>query len=66
MSVHNLIITYKQIAIAVLSFSLILQLARVALTYWKHYIPLMRFINWVKFISYCFLFIFTIYICVAF
>lgn len=66
MSIHNLIITYKQIAIMSLSFGLILQLIRVALTYWKHYVLVMRIINWIKFALYCITFLITIYVCIIF
>ena len=63
---ENLIITYKQIAICMTLLAMIIQLLKVALTYWKGYIKFIRVINWFKFTSYCIIFIILIIVCLIY
>lgn len=62
----NLIITYKEIAICVTCLAIIIQLLKVALTYWEHYVTLMRVLGWFKFTSYCILFLVLLVACLIF
>ena len=63
---ENLIITYKQISICIACLGLIISLLKVALTYWKHYLKLMRVLGWFKFTSYCILFLVLLVACLIF
>ena len=63
---ENLIITYKQIAICVVAIGIVIQLLKVSLTYWKHYVILMRVLGWFKFTSYCILFLVLLVACLIF
>lgn len=63
---ENLIITYKQIAICITLLAIIIQLLKVALTYCKYYVTLMRVLGWFKFTSYCILFLVLLVACLIF
>ena len=59
---ENLIITYKQLIIIATAVGLIITFLKLALTYWKHYVILMRIINWIKFSLACISFLIIILI----
>ena len=63
---NELIVTYKQLSIFIASLALIGTLIKLALTYWKHYVILMRIINWTKFSLACISFFILIYVCIVF
>ena len=50
---NELITTYKQLAIITCGLGLIITFLKLALTYWRHYVRLMRIINWIKFSLAC-------------
>lgn len=62
---ENLIITYKQISICMICLAVIIQLLKVALTYWRHYVRLMRVINWIKFSLACISFLIIVYVSIV-
>ena len=63
---NELFTTYKQIVIIGCSFGLIISLLKLALTYWRHYVRLMRIINWIKFSLACISFLIIVYVCIVF
>ena len=63
---NELITTYKQLTIITCSFGLIITLLKLALTYWRHYVRLMRIINWIKFSLACISFLIIVYVCIVF
>ena len=63
---NELLATYKQLIIIAAAFGLISTLLKLALTYWKHYVTLMRVINWIKFSLACISFLIIVYVCIVF
>ena len=63
---NELIVTYKQLSIFIASLALIGTLVKLALTYWRHYVRLMRIINWIKFSLVCISFLILVYACIVF
>ena len=63
---NELITTYKQLMIIACSFGLISTLLKLALTYWTHYVRLMKIINWIKFSLACISFLILVYVCIVF
>ena len=63
---NELITTYKQLIIIVCGFGLIATFLKLALTYWRHYVILMRVINWIKFSLACISFLIIVYVCIVF
>ena len=63
---NELITTYKQLIIIGCGFGLISTFLKLALTYWKYYVRLMRIINWIKFSLACVLFLIIVYVCIVF
>ena len=63
---NELLTTYKQLIIIGCGFGLISTFLKLALTYWRHYVRLMRIINWIKFILVCISFLILIYACIVF
>ena len=63
---NNLITTYKQLIIIVTAGGLITTFLKLALTYWRHYVRLMRVINWIKFSLACISFLILVYVCIVF
>ena len=62
----DLITTYKQLIIVAAAFGLISTFLKLALTYWRHYVRLMRVINWIKFSLACISFLIIVYVCIIF
>ena len=62
----ELITTYKQLIIIAATFGLISTFLKLALTYWRHYVRLMRVINWIKFSLACISFLIIVYLCIVF
>ena len=62
----ELITTYKQLMIIACTFGLISTFLKLALTYWRHYVRLMRVINWIKFSLACISFLIIVYVCIVF
>ena len=62
----ELITTYKQLIIIAVAGGLITTFFKLALTYWRHYVRLMRIINWIKFSIACISFLIIVYICIVF
>ena len=62
----ELITTYKQLIIIAAVGGLITTFLKLALTYWRHYVRLMRIINWIKFSLACISFLIIVYICIVF
>ena len=62
----ELITTYKQLIIIVTAGGLITTFLKLALTYWRHYVRLMRVINWIKFSLACISFLIIVYVCIVF
>ena len=62
----ELITTYKQLIIIGATFGLISTFLKLALTYWRHYVRLMRIINWIKFSLACISFLIIVYVCIVF
>ena len=63
---NELITTYKEIVIIGCSFALISTFLKLALTYWRHYVRLMKVINWIKFSLACISFLIIVYVCIVF
>ena len=63
---NNLITTYKQLIIVAAAGGLITTFLKLALTYWRHYVRLMRVINWIKFSLACISFLVLVYVCIVF
>lgn len=63
---ENLIVTYKQLIIVAAAGGLIITLLKLALTYWRHYVRLMRILNWIKFSLACISFLIIVYVCIVF
>ena len=63
---NELITTYKQLIIVAAAGGLIITFLKLALTYWKHYVTLMRIINWIKFSLACISFLILVYVCIVF
>ena len=63
---NELITTYKQLIIIGAAFGLISTFLKLALTYWKHYVRLMKVINWIKFSLACVSFLILVYVCIVF
>ena len=63
---NELITTYKQLVIITCGLGLIITFLKLALTYWKHYVTLMRVINWIKFSLACISFLILVYVCIVF
>ena len=63
---NELITTYKQLAIITCGLGLVITFLKVALTYWKYYVTLMRIINWIKFSLVCISFLVLVYVCIVF
>ena len=63
---NNLITTYKQLIIVAAAGVLISTFLKLALTYWRHYVRLMRIINWIKFSLACISFLIIVYVCIIF
>ena len=62
----ELITTYKQLIIIAVAGGLITTFLKLALTYWRHYVRLMRIINWIKFSLACVSFLIIVYVCIVF
>ena len=62
----ELITTYKQLIIVATAGGLISTFLKLALTYWRHYVRLMRIINWIKFSLACISFLIIVYVCIVF
>ena len=62
----ELITTYKQLIIIATAGGLISTFLKLALTYWRHYVRLMRIINWIKFSIACISFLILVYVCIVF
>ena len=62
----ELITSYKQLIIVAAGSGLIITFLKLALTYWKHYVRLMRIINWIKFSLACISFLIIVYVCIVF
>ena len=62
----ELITTYKQFAIITCGLGLVITFLKVALTYWKYYVRLMKVINWIKFSLVCISFLIIVYACIVF
>lgn len=62
----ELITTYKQLIIVAAAGGLFTTFLKLALTYWRHYVRLMRIINWIKFSLACISFLIIIYVCIVF
>ena len=62
----ELITTYKQLIIVAAAFGLISTFLKLVLTYWRHYVRLMRVINWIKFSLACISFLILVYVCIIF
>ena len=58
--------TYKQLIIVAAAGGLITTFLKLALTYWRHYVRLMRVINWIKFSLACISFLIIVYVCIVF
>ena len=63
---NELITTYKQLIIIAAGAGLIITFLKLALTYWRHYVRLMRVINWIKFSLACISFLIIVYVCIVF
>ncbi len=63
---NELITTYKQLIIVAAAGGLITTFLKLALTYWRHYVRLMRVINWIKFSLACISFLIIMYVCIVF
>ena len=63
---NELIATYKQFTIITCGLGLVITFLKLALTYWKHYVRLMRVISWIKFSLACISFLIIVYVCVVF
>ena len=63
---NELITTYKQLIIIAAAGGLITTFLKLALTYWRHYVRLMRIINWIKFSLACISFLIIVYVCIVF
>ena len=63
---NELITTYKQLIIVAAAGGLISTFLKLALTYWRHYVRLMRVINWIKFSLVCISFLIIVYVCIIF
>ena len=63
---NELITTYKQLIIIAAAAGLIITFLKLALTYWRHYVRLMRVINWIKFSLACISFLIIVYVCLVF
>ena len=63
---NELITNYKQLVIIGGAFGFISTFLKLALTYWRHYVRLMRIINWIKFILACISFLIIVYVCIVF
>ena len=63
---NELITTYKQLIIVAAAGGLITTFLKLALTYWRHYVRLMRIINWIKFSLACISFLILVYVCIVF
>ena len=63
---NELITTYKQVFIIAAAGGLITTFLKLALTYWRHYVRLMRIINWIKFSLACISFLIIVYVCIVF
>ena len=62
----ELITTYKQFIIVAAAGGLITTFLKLALTYWRHYVRLMKIINWIKFSLACISFLIIVYVCIVF
>ena len=62
----ELFTTYKQLIIIAVAGGLITTFLKLALTYWKYYVRLMRIINWIKFSLACISFLIIVYVCIVF
>ena len=63
---NELITTYKQLIIIAAAGGLITTFLKLALTYWRHYVRLMRIIDWIKFSLACISFLIIVYVCIVF
>ena len=63
---NELITTYKQLIIVAAAGGLISTFLKLALTYWRHYVRLMKVINWIKFSIACISFLVLVYVCIVF
>ena len=63
---NELVTTYKQFIIIAAAGGLIATFLKLALTYWKYYVRLMRVINWIKFSLACISFLIIVYVCIVF
>ena len=63
---NELLTTYKHLVIVGACFGLISTFFKLALTYWRHYVRLMRVINWIKFSLACISFLIIVYVCIVF
>ena len=63
---NELITTYKQVIIIAAAGGLITTFLKLALTYWRHYVRLMRVISWIKFSLACISFLIIVYVCIVF
>ena len=63
---NELITTYKQVIIIAAAGGLISTFLKLALTYWRHYVRLMRVISWIKFSLACISFLIIVYVCIVF
>ena len=63
---NELITTYKQLVIITCGLGLIITFLKLALTYWRHYVRLMKIINWIKFSLACISFLILVYVCIVF
>ena len=63
---NELIATYKQLIIIAAAGGLITTFLKLALTYWRHYVRLMRIIDWIKFSLACISFLIIVYVCIVF
>ena len=63
---NELLTPYKQLMIIACTFGLISTFLKLALTYWRHYVRLMRVINWIKFSLACLSFLIIVYVCIVF
>ena len=62
----ELITTYKQLIIIAAAGGLITTFLKLALTYWRYYVRLMKVINWIKFSLACISFLIIVYVCIVF